>query len=443
MNRLSVFGRRERQQGIGGRGETAVRNRRWGEQQMKIGEFARMCDVTKDTVRYYVNIGLLIPRMQGSQMSFAEREYEDFHYIQKLKDMRFNIKEIRAFLCLRRMSNMIEPATIDECVELLGAKKESLSEEMKTIENSIHLIEEEIENFEKRKNAEKSDRTGVPISTIPLLVCPHCRQHLNIENAVINFKYIYEGDLSCSCGYHARIEDGIVKTENIYEGTHDWPDLHRKLYREIGEKWEIYTQKCTDMLIEQLDAQDWGGRVILEANINGFFFTYNYLHQMPKNCIYIIIDKYQEVLAAYKELFEQLYPGLDILYIADASEKPPIQDGCVDLFLSFFGENEYSFYHKQTQLEDIHHLLKPDGTVLGVFQGFAPEAKSRRLLIERYPEGNKKLADIEALREGYKNCGYKLSETEIGKVIKTEDHHMYICHLDGEPLTMYCYEAKR
>ena len=34
---------------------------------MKIGEFARVCNVTKDTVRYYVNIGLLIPKMQGSQ----------------------------------------------------------------------------------------------------------------------------------------------------------------------------------------------------------------------------------------------------------------------------------------------------------------------------------------------------------------------------------------
>ena len=44
---------------------------------MKIGEFARVCNVTKDTVRYYVNIGLLIPKMQGSQMSFEEREYAD------------------------------------------------------------------------------------------------------------------------------------------------------------------------------------------------------------------------------------------------------------------------------------------------------------------------------------------------------------------------------
>ena len=107
---------------------------------MKIGEFARVCNVTKDTVRYYVNIGLLIPKMQGSQMSFEEREYADFNYIQKLKGMRFNIKEIRAFLYLRRMSNMIEPATIDECVKLLEDKKECLTVELKMLGNSIHLI---------------------------------------------------------------------------------------------------------------------------------------------------------------------------------------------------------------------------------------------------------------------------------------------------------------
>ena len=366
---------------------------------MKIGEFARVCNVTKDTVRYYVNIGLLIPKMQGSQMSFEEREYADFNYIQKLKGMRFNIKEIRAFLYLRRMSNMIEPATIDECVKLLEDKRECLASEMITIENSIHLIEDEIESFKNKKNADKRDRTGVPISTVPLLVCPDCRQHLHIENAEINYKYIYEGTLSCPCGYHA--------------------------------------------IIEQIESQDWNGKVILEANINGFFFTYNNLHQLPKNSVYIIVDKYHEVLAMYKELFEQLYPGLDILYIADASEKFPLQDSCIDLFLSFYGEIEYSFYHKNVQLHDICHLMKPKGLIFGAFQSFAPEAKSRRLLIERYPEGHKRLANMTYLIEDYLKCGYKISAVETGKIMKTEDHHMYICHLDAEPLTIYYFVAEK
>lgn len=27
--------------------------------------------------------------------------------------------------------------------------------------------------------------------------------------------------------------------------------------------------------------------------------------------------------------------------------------------------------------------------------------------------------------------------------MKTEDHHMYTCHLDGEPLTIYYFEAEK
>ncbi|MEQ2598016.1 MerR family transcriptional regulator [[Clostridium] symbiosum] len=410
---------------------------------MKIGEFARVCNVTKDTVRYYVNIGLLIPKMQGSQMSFEEREYADFNYIQKLKGMRFNIKEIRAFLYLRRMSNMIEPATIDECVKLLEDKKECLTSELKMLGNSIHLIEDEIENFNKRKNAAKNERTGVPVGTIPLLVCPNCRQHLHIENAEINYKYIYEGILSCPCGYHATIENGIVRTENIYEGSHDRPDLRRKLYHDIGEDWEIYVQKCSDAIIERIDRGDWNGKVIMEANVNGFFFTYNNIHQLPRNCTYIIVDKYYEVLAMYKELFERLFQGLDILYIADASERFPLQDGCIDLFLSFYGEMEYSLYHKNTQLEDILHLMKPDSLVVGGIQSLEKEAKSRRLLLERYPEGNERRINKEFLEEDYKKCGYRMSAAKVGQIMKTEDHHMYTCHLDGEPLTIYYFEAEK
>ena len=26
---------------------------------------------------------------------------------------------------------------------------------------------------------------------------------------------------------------------------------------------------------------------------------------------------------------------------------------------------------------------------------------------------------------------------------RTEDHHMYTCHLDGEPLTIYYFEAEK
>ena len=39
---------------------------------MKIGELASRCQVTKDTIRYYVEKGLLIPFKKGAQMDFSD-----------------------------------------------------------------------------------------------------------------------------------------------------------------------------------------------------------------------------------------------------------------------------------------------------------------------------------------------------------------------------------
>lgn len=61
---------------------------------------------------------------------------------------------------------------------------------------------------------------------------------------------------------------------------------------------------------------------------------------------------------------------------------------------------EYSLYHKNTQLEDILHLMKPDSLVVGGIQSLEKEAKSRRLLLERYPEGNERRINKEFLEEG-------------------------------------------
>ena len=47
------------------------------------------------------------------------------------------------------------------------------------------------------------------------------------------------------------------------------------------------------------------------------------------------------------------------------------------------------------------------------------------------------------MEEDYKKCGYRMSASKVGQIMKTEDHHMYTCHLDGEPLTIYYFEAEK
>lgn len=410
---------------------------------MKIGEFSKMYNVSKDTLRYYVSIGLLSPRMQGSQMNFSEREEQNFKQIQKLKEMRFNIKEIRSFLYFQRVSNMIEPSTLDQCLDLLREKREALLEEEKQIHESIAMIDQESVLLEAKKNLPVMQAGGIPLSAVSLLACPHCGASLSIENASISKNSIYSGQLSCSCGFQAHIEDGILKTGMYYTGTHDQPDLTRCLYHDTGEEWVIHSAKCTDFMLEELKKKDLSGKVILEANVNGFFFVYNFLQVLPKDCLYVIVDKYEEVLTMYKQYIEMLHPEMQVLYIADASEQLPLKTGSVDYNLTLFGENEYSLYHKHCQAWDIRGILKPEAEIIGALQSLPVDSVSRRKLIERYPEGSDRRLNVAYMKQDYEKAGFEPEMHRLGTVTKTLKHHMYVCHVDGEPLELYGFTAKR
>ena len=55
---------------------------------MKIGELAKLTGVSKDSIRFYVENGLLFPDRQGPQMDFSDREQEDLFYIKRLRKHR-------------------------------------------------------------------------------------------------------------------------------------------------------------------------------------------------------------------------------------------------------------------------------------------------------------------------------------------------------------------
>jgi len=408
---------------------------------MKIGEFSERCRTTKATIRYYISIGLLMPKMSGSQMEFGRQDLQDMEYIQKFKDMRFNIREIQSLLYLFRMSNLIEPSTIEKFQNMLVQKREELELEKQEIDGSIALIEEEQKAMARRMQPVKIGNCGVPLSAVGLLCCPHCRKQLNIGNAAISGRYVFSGDLTCGCGYRAEIRGGIVYTGNTYKGEHDTPDVHRKLYHETGEEWAINAHRCQEFLLEKIGERDWSGKTILEGNINGFFFTYNFLKKLPKDCLYVIIDKYGEVLEKYKDLIETMYDDLDILYIADAGEHFPLKEKCVDLYVSLFGENEFSFYHNNTFMDCIHSMLKEDGTVLGAFQSVAWNSATAARLKAKYPEGSSNMMSMSFLKESYGKNGVLLKEKKAGEVLNTIKHHMFTEHVDGEPISLYVYSA--
>ncbi len=278
---------------------------------MKIGKLSTLCDISIDTIRYYIKIGLLLPKMQGNMFDFTQREIDDLEHIKKLKYFGFNLKEIQYIFSLKNLSNWIEPDTMNEYVYLLQKRQEEIVQIVKEKQETVRLIRDEIDKVSSI-HQETNLKIGVPIIALQYLACPSCKAALSIEQAKITNRYIFAGELSCICGYQARIEDGIVVTKNQYIGESDKADLKRQLYRDLSDDFYNYFRTCSDLILNQIYHISPTPKVVLEANINGYFFLYKHFKELPNDCLYIIVDKFPEMLAMYKALIELLNLDLNI-----------------------------------------------------------------------------------------------------------------------------------
>lgn len=415
---------------------TKVRNK------MKIGNMAAKYNVSKDTIRYYVEKGLLVPVKKGAQLDFGERECEDMTFLQKMKQMKFNIKEMQAVFTLRRLSNFIEPDTIKAYEDILNQKKENLSQDISLLQNAYQIVETELLTYQSAKY-QKCKPLGVPLQAIPLLCCPKCGKQLKIQNAQIVYQYVESGELNCDCGYHAQIQEGIVDTGNRYQGQYDRPDLKRGLYRDVGEEFITGFQKTSDFVWNRLQEMGMKGKIIMETNINGYFFLYNRIKNVEKDCLYIITDRYPEMLRMYKQLIELLNLDLNILFIADDSEAFPLKNGCVDILLDYYGSNEQVLYKKVSFIQEYQRYLSEDADILGALFGFEANSISARQVSKFYPECSDIALNVKEMLRTYEKEGYETRSEQISEMLHTYNKYSFACHKEGEKLIIYVYEANR
>ena len=75
---------------------------------VKIGQFAKKYNLTINTIRYYMEIGLLIPVMAGKQYIFTEECERDIELVLKLKKFKMPINTILVVLALFRCSELAD-----------------------------------------------------------------------------------------------------------------------------------------------------------------------------------------------------------------------------------------------------------------------------------------------------------------------------------------------
>ena len=409
---------------------------------MKTGSVSKLCNVSKDTIHYYISLGLLNPAKQNSQYIFSDREIEDLQKIQKLKNMQFSLKDIEAIIRLGRTSNWVEPSTIREYTLILKTKRDQLVEEQSKLVKSIDMIDGELNTLSRRKIFKHSD-SGIPLRALSYLACPRCHKQLQVEQASFSHKYVHSGILTCPCGYSAAIEDGVVITSNRYTNVYDKPDLERELYRTLCSGLLKMYQNCSAYIAGKLIDIPLTDKVIMEGNINGYFFLYSHFADLPRDCLYIIIDKFPETVLMYKKLIEKLNLDFDILYIADASADYPLMPGCVDICIDFFGSNEYQFYHEEDYIQAVAPFLADKSTVIGSYMDLDKHAESRKLVAKKYPESSSRCYSFGGITSELERQGFGYDYTLAGSLSKTQNKFSFACHIDNEEMRFYRFTATR
>ncbi len=73
---------------------------------MNIGEASKICNLSTKTIRYYEDVGLVIPdRLSNGYRDYDYREVNKLGFIQKARTLGFSVEECRSLLALYEDQN--------------------------------------------------------------------------------------------------------------------------------------------------------------------------------------------------------------------------------------------------------------------------------------------------------------------------------------------------
>ncbi len=89
-------------------------------ERMRIGEVAERTDLSLRTIRYYEEVGLVVPsaRSQGGFRLYTEPDIHRLNLIRKMKPLGFHLEEMRDLLAVLDPSPDAAPLTDDQRAQL-------------------------------------------------------------------------------------------------------------------------------------------------------------------------------------------------------------------------------------------------------------------------------------------------------------------------------------
>lgn len=423
---------------------------------VKIGAFAALHHVSIDTVRHYIDLGLLLPEKCGSQFSFDDRCGSDLDEIHSLKTMGFTLAEIHTifmFLKLGRMTSYKEDISFHE---LFISKYSRISELLKELKQISSRLEGKIREFEGRRE-EKQLTLGIQLQNLRILQCPCCKAGLNLRKAQIEDNQVIDGILDCGCGMEYPVMDGILINKADMEirgegavndkyspdttsGETKQPQENNWISEYIKNTDEAYLSKVYKSLewaYRRLDFAELGGRVMLELGSGRGFFLRHIYEDLPESTLYIAVDHDIDMQRYLKQMLENAGVRRNILFICSDFLKLPICDRMADIVVDIAGASNYSMEHEEFLLKPVSRYFSENAVLLGSYILFGNFSSGSRI-----PISFRKNFRAETIRKEIKLLGFKIINELITEYLNKggvyEDYFT-----EGERVNSCLIHAKR
>lgn len=344
---------------------------------MRIGAFAKKHNITQDTVRHYLDLGLLVAEKTGRQYRFTQNDSRDLETIIELKKMNFSLSEIQKILGYQRLAGLKTKEYRKHYRSFLEDKKNELMSQQQKYEKMYNYLKYKINELEIAEGV-KSKRLGMPMDSIGLLRCPKCKEPLNLLDGTIEKNMILEANIHCQCGYCAIIEDGIyidkgaVRKRTLF----GQPMPTKQEYLEkTSPKFINFFYSGMAMLTESIMYYGKEPKYIMELENCVGFFLMQHIRYLPKDCTYILIDFDKDRMMNIKNDLEDHHDHDKFLFFCCDLERLPIANGSIDIMVEFWLTRVFVSSDKKFPLEIVAPLLRQGGLMTGAYPYFHRKSK--------------------------------------------------------------------
>ncbi len=346
---------------------------------MKIGKFAEKHQVTQDTVRFYIEKGLLVPVKKDTQYYFSDIDSNNMERIKELKELGFSLSEIQRIFSFQRIGGANSDLAIGVLLELLREKRDKVLEELERYKKLNLSLDQWIHKLQEARSKEEKV-LGLPLGALSLLQCPCCHEPLSFSNGIIDRNMIIDSHISCNCGYEASVSQGIfVDPKAVRKKLLNGKPMPSK--EEFIESADLsfinFIHKAMAKLIECIVKNSGSYKHILELSNCGGFFLLQYIDYLPSDSVYVLIDYDLNRLMQVKRNLEKYHKHKNYLFLCCNVNELPIKKATFDLIVDCFMTRHYYEAHQESLMKLVEQYIMDKGILGGIYSYNALPCKER------------------------------------------------------------------